>query len=65
MYRTWRLYLAGCAHWFTSGHITVYQSLLVKRDQGRSGLPLLRADWYEPPLHLPPAGLARSTPAAG
>lgn len=50
VFRTWRLYLSGCATWFDSGHIGVYQTLLVKRDQGRSGMPLLRSDWYEPPL---------------
>jgi cyclopropane-fatty-acyl-phospholipid synthase len=65
VYRTWRLYMAGCAHWFTSGHISVYQSLLVKPDQGRSGLPLLRTDWYDPPLQLPPPEVARAAPSAG
>ena len=47
-YRVWRLYMAGCAHWFAAGHIAVYQTLLVKRRNGRSGFPLLRNDWYEP-----------------
>ncbi|MFC1527060.1 class I SAM-dependent methyltransferase [Candidatus Latescibacterota bacterium] len=47
-YRTWRLYLSGCAHWFACGHVGVYQALFVKPRQGRSGLPLLRSDWYRP-----------------
>lgn len=50
VYRTWRLYMSGCANWFDAGNIGVYQALLVKRDQGKSGVPLLRSDWYEPPL---------------
>ena len=45
-YRTWRLYLAGAAHYFRTGKLDLYQSLLVKNDHRRSGLPLTRADWY-------------------
>ena len=45
-YRIWRLYLAGSAHYFQTGRLDVYQSLLVKSDNGRSGLPLTRVDWY-------------------
>ena len=44
--RTWRLYMAGAAHAFAIGRINVYQTLLVKPDDGRSGMPLTRADWY-------------------
>ena len=40
----------GCAHWFSRGHISVYQALFVKAQGGPSGLPLLRSDWYDPPL---------------
>ena len=47
-FRVWRLYMAGFAHAFTQGHIGVYQALLAKHDQGRSGLPLTRTDWYAP-----------------
>ena len=47
-YRVWRLYMAGCAHWFAAGYVAVYQTLLVKHRNGRSGFPLLRNDWYEP-----------------
>ena len=46
-YRVWRLYMSGSAYGFDHGRLNLYQSLLVKPDaQGRSGLPLLRADWY-------------------
>jgi cyclopropane-fatty-acyl-phospholipid synthase len=44
--RIWRLYLAGSAHYFHSGKLDLYQSLLVKCANGRSGMPLTRADWY-------------------
>jgi cyclopropane-fatty-acyl-phospholipid synthase len=46
VYRIWRLYLSGSAHGFRTGQINVYQTLLTKTDQGKSGLPLTRADWY-------------------
>jgi cyclopropane-fatty-acyl-phospholipid synthase len=45
-YRIWRLYLAGSAYYFRVGKLDLYQSLLVKDDAGRSGLPLRREDWY-------------------
>ncbi len=45
-YRIWRLYMAGSAYRFGRGWLNLYQALLVKPDQGRSGLPLTRADWY-------------------
>ncbi len=45
-YRIWRLYLAGSAYYFQSGKLDVYQSLLVKSHNGRSGMPLTREDWY-------------------
>jgi len=45
-YRIWRLYLAGSAHYFRCGKLDLYQTLLVKSDQGKSGLPLTRSDWY-------------------
>jgi cyclopropane-fatty-acyl-phospholipid synthase len=48
-YRVWRLYMSGSASSFAHARINVYQSLLSKPDgQGRSGLPLTRADWYGP-----------------
>ena len=45
-YRLWRLYLAGAAHKFRTGRISVYQTLLSKPFHGNSGLPLTRGDWY-------------------
>ena len=46
-YRVWRLYIAGSAHGFRSGHIAVYQTLLAKLDpSGPTNLPLTREDWY-------------------
>lgn len=46
-YRVWRLYIAGSAHGFRSGHIAVYQTLLAKLDpSGQTNLPLIRDDWY-------------------
>jgi cyclopropane-fatty-acyl-phospholipid synthase len=45
-HRVWRLFLPGSAYAFAAGSLNVYQTLLVKPDQGRSGLPLTRADWY-------------------
>src|SRR5581483_8264284 len=45
-FRIWRLYLAGSAHYFRSGKLDLYQSLLVKTAGGKSGMPLTRADWY-------------------
>jgi len=46
-YRVWRLFMSGSAHGFSVGRLNVYQALLVKPDEnGRSGLPLTRADWY-------------------
>jgi hypothetical protein len=38
--------MAGAAHAFAVGRINVHQTLLVKPDDGRSGMPLTRADWY-------------------
>ncbi len=46
-FRTWRLFMAASAHGFATGQLNVCQALLVKPDeQGRSGLPLTRADMY-------------------
>ncbi len=47
-YRIWRLYMAGAAHGFRSGRLNLYQTLLAKPVDGRSGLPLTRDDWYRP-----------------
>ncbi len=46
-FRIWRLYLAGSAYGFRSGQMAIYQTLLAKSDaEGRTNLPLTRADWY-------------------
>jgi cyclopropane-fatty-acyl-phospholipid synthase len=45
-YRVWRLYMSGSVHGFRTGRVNVHQTLFVKPDQGQSGLPLTRADWY-------------------
>jgi cyclopropane-fatty-acyl-phospholipid synthase len=46
-YRVWRLYIAGSAHGFRSGHIAVHQTLLAKLGpSGQTNLPLTRSDWY-------------------
>lgn len=46
-YRVWRLFMSGSAYGFTHGKTNLFQSLLVKpNEDGRSGLPLTRNDWY-------------------
>jgi cyclopropane-fatty-acyl-phospholipid synthase len=45
-YRVWRLFLPGSAYGFATGPLNVYQALLLKPDDGQSGLPLTRGDWY-------------------
>lgn len=46
-YRVWRLFMSGSAHGFSSGSLNVYQTLLLKPNEGgHSGLPLTREDWY-------------------
>jgi cyclopropane-fatty-acyl-phospholipid synthase len=45
-YRIFRLYMSGATLGFRSGVYNLTQSLLVKPDGHRSGVPLTRADWY-------------------
>jgi cyclopropane-fatty-acyl-phospholipid synthase len=45
-YRVWRIYMAGSAYGFGIGRLNLYQTLLVRPENGDSGLPLTRADWY-------------------
>jgi cyclopropane-fatty-acyl-phospholipid synthase len=46
-YRIWRLYMAGSAHGFQVGYLSIYQTLLAKIDRhGRSAAPLTREAWY-------------------
>ena len=42
--RIWRLYMSASAHGFATGRLNVVQTLLAKPADGRSGLPLTRAD---------------------
>ncbi len=47
-YRVFRLYLAGSAHAFATGHLSLAQMLFGRPDaQGRVALPLSRRDIYE------------------
>jgi len=46
-YRIWRLYMAGSAHNFELGSISVYQTLLARlTPEGKSQAPLTRQKWY-------------------
>jgi len=47
-YRIWRLYMAGSAHRFEAGQLSVNQTVLAKPNEGKSHLPLSRADLYMP-----------------
>lgn len=48
-YRVFRLYMSGSAHGFRTGRLSVHQTLFAKPERdGRSRLPLTRADWYAP-----------------
>ncbi len=38
--------MSGSAHGFTTGTLNIYQTLLLKPERGKSGLPPTRADWY-------------------
>jgi cyclopropane-fatty-acyl-phospholipid synthase len=47
VYRIWRLYMAGCAHGFQIGQLSVYQTLLTKlTSDGTSRAPMTRDPWY-------------------
>jgi len=45
-YRIWRLYMAGSSYGFASGRHNLYQTILVKPDNGRSGMPWSRNYLY-------------------
>jgi cyclopropane-fatty-acyl-phospholipid synthase len=53
-YRIWRLYMAGSAYAFRTGRINIYQVLFAKPQNGDSGMPLTRADWYRAHLNDEP-----------
>lgn len=60
-YRVWRLFMSGSAHGFAHGRLNVHQSLLVRPDeQGRSGLPLTRADLFHEKAARPPSSASPS-----
>ncbi len=49
-YRVWRLFMSGSAYGFDVGRLNLHQTLLVRPGaDGRSGLPLTRAEWYANP----------------
>lgn len=48
VYRTWRLYMSFSAIGFERGRISVNQSLLAKPENGKTHLPMNRADLYTP-----------------
>jgi cyclopropane-fatty-acyl-phospholipid synthase len=45
-YRIWRLFMAASAYQFNKGRLNVHQTLLAKPNNGESGLPLTRSEWY-------------------
>ena len=46
-YRLWRIYLNACVYYFRAGHLSVFQTLLAKPDEGRRvHLPASRTDIY-------------------
>jgi cyclopropane-fatty-acyl-phospholipid synthase len=50
-YRSWRVFLAAGLHEYAEVQTAhLYQTLLVKCEDGRSGLPLTRDDWYTQPV---------------
>lgn len=53
-YRIYRLYMAGATMGFRYGTYGLNQCLVVKPDDGWTGLPLTRADWYADRTSPPP-----------
>jgi cyclopropane-fatty-acyl-phospholipid synthase len=45
-YRIWRISAIGSIYRFLTGDQQLYQTLLIKPEHGKSGLPLTREDWY-------------------
>jgi len=45
-YRLFHLYLVMAEHELATGNTNASQTLFLKPDQGRSGLPMTREDWY-------------------
>ncbi len=46
VFRTWRLYMSASVRLFETAQIGVHQTLLSKPDNGKSSLPMSRADLY-------------------
>lgn len=46
-YRTWLLYMAGCAFGFDCGDIAIYQILFRRRKDGQCSLPMTRECFYQ------------------
>lgn len=46
-FRTWRLYMTGCAEAFRRGDIAIHQLLLSKNDHGLSNAAKVRERWYQ------------------
>ena len=46
LHRIFRLYLGRATLGFDSGTYRLNQTLMVKPDRGRAGLPLTRGEWY-------------------
>ncbi|HEY9897781.1 MAG TPA: cyclopropane-fatty-acyl-phospholipid synthase family protein [Pantanalinema sp.] len=66
-YRIWQIYMAGCAHAFEHGWVSVYQLLVSKQKAGIPALPWSRAHLYTPRdrvaharLHRPEIALSPS-----
>jgi len=45
-WRSYRFYFAGAMHGFQTNVYNLHHMLFVKPDNGRSGMPMSRADWY-------------------
>lgn len=45
-WRTFKLYMTGCAHNFSLGNLNLFQTLLTKSDRGHAPLPATRKAWY-------------------
>lgn len=52
-YRIWRVYLAGCAHAFTTDQMSIYQVVCHKAGRPPETLPWSRRYIYEPALGTP------------
>ncbi|MNY03107.1 Cyclopropane mycolic acid synthase 1 [compost metagenome] len=58
-YRIWQIYMAGCAHAFEQGWVSVYQLLASKRKAGLPALPWSREYVYNPQAPVDHVSLER------